>query len=196
MARDRITSAKKDLISDKGSILLSIVRGEQMELPIKLDFLTIADTNYTYEAVVIEGANDGAGTYPTTVQPSGQEDTLTVRLCPYEGDWDAGTAYDQEDVVLYNEVYYRLLSGTARVSATAPSSDPLWDEHDPNIVYVQFPSTLCVTSPYAQLPLPDAPTYGFFELRVSEIANPVYINHWKPARGLIEFMFSPTALVP
>lgn len=193
MARDRITSAKKDLISDKGSILLSIVRGEQMELPIVLDFITIADLNYTYEAVIIEGSNDGIGTYPTAVQPGGVEDSLDVRLCVNRGTWDAATGYNQEDVVLYSDTYYRLLSGTNRVSSTVPSADDSWVEHDPSTVYVQFPSTL---GAYSQLPLPDAPSYGFFELRVSEISNPIYVSHWKPARGLIEFLFSPTQLVP
>jgi len=196
MARDRITSARKDLISDKGSILLSIVRGEQMELPIILDFLTVADTNYNYEAVIVEGSNDGLGTYPAAIQPSGVEDILTVRLCTYRDTWNAATAYDQEDVVLYNGVYYKLASGSGRVSSTIPSSDTLWEEHDPSTVYVQFPNTLCVTNPYSQLPLPEAPSFGFFELSVAEVSNPVYTNKWKPARGLIEFLFSPTELVP
>ena len=193
MARDRITSARKDLISDKGSILLSIVRGEQLEFPVKLDFLTVADDSYSYEAVIVEGDNDGLGTYPSAVQTGGVKDTLDVRLTPYQGTWDAATAYDKEDVVIYSGTYYKLAIGTGRVSSTVPSSDELWEEHDPNVVYVQFPSTL---GGYTQLPLPDAPSYGFFELQVSEIKNTIYVNRWKPARGLVEFLFSPTALVP
>jgi len=196
MSRSRIISANKDLMSDKGSILLSIVRGEQFEFPVICDFLDIADTDYTYEAVIIEGSNDGEGSYPTQVQAGGVADTLNVRLCSYEGAWDSNTAYDQEDVVLYTDGnYYRLGSGTAYTTSTNPLTDPSWIEHDPRTVYVQFPSTFCVTSPYSQLPLPDAPTYGFFELSVTEADNPVYISIWKPARGLVEILFSPTELV-
>ena len=155
----------------------------------------MADTDYSYEAVVMEGLNDGLGTKPSAIQPTGVEDTLTVRLCPHQGSWDAGTSYNQEDVVDYNGLSYKLAFGTGRVSAITPDLDPLWELHDKRIVYIQFPSTLCVSNPYTQLPLPDKPSYGFFELQVTELSNPVYTNTWKPVRGLIEFMFSPTARI-
>ena len=39
-------------------------------------------------------------------------------------------------------------------------------------------------------------TYGFFELRVTEPANPIFARTWKPIRGMVEIQFSPTDIVP
>jgi len=194
MARDRITTSSNDLITDNGSVLLSLVQGEAQEMAIILDMVGIADTSYTYEAVLIEGSNDGAGTKPTTVETGGVEDTLTVRLCDHTGSWDAGTAYDREDVVDYTDGNsYRLLSGSARVSAITPNLDPLWELHDKRTLYVQFTDALSLT--YTEQPPPDYAVYGFFELRVAQNADPVFVNTWKPVRGLIQVLFSPTELV-
>lgn len=194
MARDRISASTKDLINDGGSILLSLVLGEQKELPVVLDMVSSADDSYTYEAVIIEGENDGEGTKPSAVESGGVEDTLTTRLCNFVGDWSAVTGYDAEDVVDYTDGYsYRLLSGTARVDSTLPPNDPLWVQHDKRTMYIQFTSALGTT--YTQAPLPDVPVYGFFELRVTEVSNPTFVNTWKPVRGLVEFLFSPTDLI-
>lgn len=204
MARDLISTAKNDLMSDKGSVLLSLVRGEQFEFAIVCDFLEVATSDFTYEAVVMEGLNDGKGTKPSAVQPdittpvthNRVESTLQVRVPLYRSDWVAATAYNTEDVVDYTDgKSYRLLLGTSRVSSVTPDTDPYWVEHDKRTVYVQFPSTFCVNAPYYQLPLPDKPSYGFFELRVTESGNPVYNSTWKPARGLVQILFSPTELV-
>lgn len=44
MARSKITSASKDLITDDGSVLVSVIKGEQIHLNITLAWLTnIAD---------------------------------------------------------------------------------------------------------------------------------------------------------
>ena len=56
MARASLVRPTIDLTSDDGSILWSIVRGEQLEQTVDLAFLTNA-YGYEYEAVVVEGAN-------------------------------------------------------------------------------------------------------------------------------------------
>jgi len=190
MARDRITRSTQDLTSDPGSVLLSVVMGEQFEFAVTLDMVTVASNAYTYEAALVEAANDGKGTKPTAVEPGGVGQALSVRLCVYLGSWSAATAYDATNVVAYGGREYRLLSGVDRVDATPPDEDPLWVIHDKRTLYVQFPSTLGTT--YARQPTADKPVYAFFELRVTETGNPVFDTTWKPVRGLVEFLFSPT----
>lgn len=64
MARTKITAANQDLITDDGSVLVSVIKGEQLHLNMTLNWLTNL-TGYTIFAKVIEGANDGNGTIPT-----------------------------------------------------------------------------------------------------------------------------------
>jgi hypothetical protein len=193
MARSKILSPTVDLQSDSGGVLWSLVQGEQQEFPVTLSFLTNA-YGYTYEAVVIEGNNLGDGVIPTAAKGSGINTTLTVRVPTEKGTWNPATAYDREDVVLYNGLYYKLSFGTARVSATVPSSDSLWVEYVPNKVYIQFPSSL--SSNWTQQPTTEFPIYGFFELSVQEPVGGIYQRTWKPMRGLVELLYSPTKLVP
>jgi len=192
MARDRITRSTQDLTSDPGSVLVSVVMGEQFEFAVTLDMVAVANSSYTYEAALIEAANDGKGTKPKIVEPGGIGSSLPIRLCTYLGDWNATTGYDAEDVVDYDGRSYRLTSGTNRVDATKPDVDDAWTIHDKRTLYVQFASTLGTT--YAVQPTADIPTYAFFELRVTEQNDPIYNTTWKPVRGLVEFLFSPTHL--
>jgi len=72
MARSPISTISSDLITDTGSVLWSIVQGEQLEFPITLNFLTNAGVGYTYEAVVMEAKNvAGDPTVPILAMPSG-----------------------------------------------------------------------------------------------------------------------------
>lgn len=197
MARSRINVIETEdhLTGDSGSVLWSFVLGEQLEFPVVLDFLEDATLNYVFEAVVVEAANvSGQEEAPTTIEPAGVQDTLTVRLPVKRGNWDAGSAYNTEEVVLYGGIYYKLLSGTARVDPTTPDLDDLWEVTTLNKVYIQFPATL--GTDYAVAPLVDAPTYGFFELRITEPNNTILVKTWKPVRGMVEFLFSPTHIVP
>jgi len=197
MARSRINNTTDDLITDGGAVLWSFVKGEQLELPIKLDFIADATIGYSYEAVVMEAANiegQQQTQRPISVQSNGVEDTLVVRVPTYRGTWDPPQAYNKEEVVLYNGTYYKLLNGAARINSTAPNLDPLWEETALNRIYVQFPETLA--NNWAVNPLVNSPVYGFFELRVTEPANPVFVKTWKPVRGMVEILFSPTHLVP
>jgi len=70
MARSKITSASKDLISDDGAVLVSVIKGEQIHLNLTLSWLTNI-SNYEIFSKVVEANNDGAGTIPETVKPGG-----------------------------------------------------------------------------------------------------------------------------
>ncbi len=198
MSRARLTQTPVDLITDSGAILLSIVKGEQIEFPVTLNFLSDTtlqpSNNYVYEAVVVEAKNTpGSTSTPTEVMPGGVSTTLTVRLPEFQGTWNASSAYNKEDVIFYGDKYYKLLGGIARISSTAPSSDVLWIETTLNTIYIQFSKTLATTwSVQASVGFP---VYGFFELRVTEPDDPVFTRTWKPVRGLIEILFSPTDVV-
>jgi hypothetical protein len=193
MARDRITSRTNDIMTDGGSVLLSLVQGEQLEFPVTIEFVEKATSDYTYEAVLMEALNDGEGTLPEAVQPAGVNDTLVVRLPVDRGNWDYLSAYNEGDMVYYvnDGNYYMLLSGVARIDSTTPDADPLWELHDARKVYIQFPKTLSIAG-YDVSPTPTKPVYAFFELSVTEPTNAIYTKTWKPVRGLVEFLFSPT----
>ena len=194
MARERLTSTTDDLISSGGSVLWSIVHGEALEFPIILNFLTAVE-GYTYECTVVEANNTAEQTQqPTTVKSGGQEFTIQVRVPSYKGSWNPSTAYDQNDVIIFDDIYYYLLSGTDRVDSTDPDLDPLWTETYLNMVYLQIPTTLIDSFEVA--PTVGHPVYAFIELRVSEPAGVAYQRTWKPVRGLIEVLYSPTEETP
>jgi hypothetical protein len=195
MARSRLTNITQDLVTDAGAVLWSLVKGEQLEFPVILNFVEDASVkptnNYTYEAVIVEANNIINQTErPTSVRPSGQKSTLFVRLPYFVGQWSAISAYNKEEVVEYAQKYYKLLSGIARTNNTAPSSDPLWEETVLNKIYVQFPAGLI--SAWSVQPVVDSPVYGFFELRVTEPTDAVFTRTFKPVRGMLEVLFSPT----
>lgn len=199
MARALITETTNDLISDAGAILWSIVIGEQLEFPITLNFienmpLTGIET-YEYEAVVIEGDNVAEQSErPTTIKPNGAQTKLVIRVPVYVGYWNPPEAYNREEVVLYNNKYYKLRSGISRVSSIPPDQDPLWEETLYNIIYLQFPKTL--GADWEISPTTEVPVYGFFELRVTEPLDAVFTRTWKPIRGMVQLLFSPTHIVP
>jgi len=78
MARSTISTTRKDLITDDGSILISLIDGEQMRMGVTLGWLTDL-TGYTLTAKVVEAANvQGSATRPADIQPSGNVQTLTI----------------------------------------------------------------------------------------------------------------------
>ena len=206
MARSRLTDITEDLNNDSGSVLWSIVKGEQLEFPIVLNFIenfpiTVGGlpahpaSRYTYEAVVVEAANvEYQEEKPLTVQPNGKNITLTVRIPTYRGNWGSNQAYNKEEIVAYGSKYYKLLVGAARVNATTPDLDSLWEETTLNKVYLQFPGTM--GTDWAVSPIVSFPVYGFFEMRVTEPSDAVFRRTWKPIRGMVEILFSPTDVVP
>lgn len=195
MARSRINEVSDDLITDSGSVLWSFVKGEQLEFPITMNFVENSTAGYTYEAVVVEGANvSGQDNPPETIQPNGAQTVLVVRVPVYRGNWDPPQAYNKEEVVLYSGIYYKLKSGAGRVNSTPPNLDSVWEVTTLSKIYVQFPKTL--GSNWAVSPIVGKPVYGFFELRVTEPNDSIFIRTWKPVRGMVEILFSPTDIVP
>jgi hypothetical protein len=195
MARAALTDLQEDLITDSGAVLWSLIRGEQLEFPITVSFISNAASGYIYEAVIMEALNTiGQAEKPTDIRPLGVNTTLVVRVPTDRGTWDAGQAYNREDFVLYNGKYYKLSAGTARVNATSPDLDSTWDPHQANIIYIQFPSTL--GSGWTVQPQVNSSVFGFFELRVTEPTDAIFTRTWKPIRGMVEFHYSPTEVVP
>jgi hypothetical protein len=195
MARSPLTDTSDDLIQDSGSVLWSFVKGEQLEFPITLNFVEDVTAGYTYEAVIVEALNVSEQTSkPLTIKPSGVQTILNVRVPTKRGTWDAAQAYNREDVVLYAGIYYKLLKGAARTNSTPPSSDSLWQVTTLSKIYLQFPSTLGSTWQIA--PIVGSAVYGFFELRVTEPTDNIFRRTWKPVRGMVELLFSPTDIVP
>jgi len=193
MARSKLTDSGDDLINDSGTVLWSFVKGEQLEFPVIVNFIT-NPAGYVFEAVIVEAANTSNQTAkPTTIQPAGVQTTLVVRVPTNRGTWDAPSAYNTEEVVLYNGLYYKLLSGSGRVSAVTPDSDPLWEVTVLNKIYLQIPKTLGAT--WSVSATVGFPVYGFFELRVTEPTNSILTKTWKPIRGMVEILFSPTEIV-
>jgi hypothetical protein len=193
MARANITDAPESLIDDSGTVLWSFIRGEQLEFPVVVNFLTdcTTDSGYVFNAVVLEAENIiGQTTAPVTLQVGGIRTTLNLRQLVFDGAWNAATAYNAGECVSYNAKYYYLLAGTARVSATVPTSDPLWIETTLNTLFVQFPNTL--GADWAVKPKINTATYGFFELSVQEPATYSFRRMWKPVRGMVQLLYSPT----
>lgn len=196
MARSKIIDVTTDLQTDSGSVLWSIVQGEQLEYPITLSFISNVGLSgaYTFEAVVMEAENNlSTADIPTTPMPSGVNTTLTVRVPLDRGTWNAQGVYNREEVVYYAGLYYKLSYGTNYTSSSTPDIDTTWEVHVPNKIYVQFPSTL--SSTWSVQPNLERPVYGFFELSVTENNTPGYARTWKPMRGLVQFLYSPTKVV-
>lgn len=191
MARSRLLNPAIDIITDSGDILFSFVRGEQLEFPITLNFVEDVTAGYTYEAVVVEGDNvQSQLTKPENVKTNGVVTILNVRVPTLRGNWDAAQAYNREEIVLYNGKYYKLLSGVALTNITPPSGSTNWLETTLNKVYLQFPKSLAST--WTQVATVSTPVYGFFELRVTEPQDNIFVRTWKPVRGMVEILFSPT----
>jgi hypothetical protein len=194
MARSKITDTRSDLTRDSGSVLWSFILGEQLEFPINLTYITDV-RDYEIEAVVIEADNvEQQTTKPVTTKVGGVQTTLSTRIPEYLGEWNPAAAYSKGDFVSHEDVTYELDDGIARVSPLPPSEDPLWIENSLNIVYVQFEADLGKT--WSVQPMVNSPVYGFFEICVTEpLITDRFQQTWKPVRGMVELLFSPTDIV-
>lgn len=195
MARSKLINPSDDLVSDSGAVLWSFIKGEQLEFPITMNFIENATAGYTYEAVVVEADNVAKQTdTPINIKTNGHQTVLNVRVPVYRGTWNGTQAYNREEIVFYNGMYYKLLAGIARtVQDITPAADPSWEETTLNRVYLQFPASL--GSNWAVQPEVGFPMYGFFELRVTEPSDAIFRRTWKPVRGMVEILFSPTDIV-
>jgi hypothetical protein len=191
MARSKLTATTTDIITDGGSVLWSIVRGEQLEFPVTLTFIDdVTKPGYIWEAIVVEGLNvAGQRSPPTAVHPAAVATQLVVRIPVVIGKYTATTAYTRENVVTWEGKAYRLFAGVASYPGV-PGVDPLWIETTLNIIYLQFPASLAAG--WELQPTVADSIYGFFELRVTEPVQNIFSRTWKPVRGMVEILFSPT----
>ena len=81
MARSRINSKSKDLISDNGSVLLSVIDGEQIHMDITVGWITNL-SGYYITAKIVEANSSSLGhtknELPTLVQTGGTVTTLAI----------------------------------------------------------------------------------------------------------------------
>jgi hypothetical protein len=144
MARSSITSTSKDIITDDGSVLVSVIKGEQVRLNITLGWITNL-AGYTILCKVVEGNNDGEGTKPTLAATSSPQITTLATI-------DTTTTDNIFDIVV--------------------------------------PHDLCDNWDFQ--PLPGKPVYGFIGLQVSDTGSGSAQQIFKPFRGLVEVLYSPT----
>ena len=78
MARKSILSPTRDLNTDDGAVLVSVVHGEQSRIAISLGWLTNL-TGYALEAKIVEANNvQGSGGIPQDPLAGGQVKILTI----------------------------------------------------------------------------------------------------------------------
>lgn len=194
MARSQIENIQESLQSDSGAVLFSIVQGEQFEYPVTLSFIQNASLGYNFECAIIEGLNvANQETPPIVARPGGVSEQLTVFVPPWKSAWSAPAAYSRDDLVMYlDEVYIRTV-GSYVVDSTPPNATTAWSLYTPDKVFIRFPEGL--SNNWNVQPSTKSNVYGFIELRVTEPGGTRYTRTWKPLRGLIEFLYSPTKLV-
>lgn len=193
MARAKLTEIRNDLISDEGAILWSIVKGEQLEFPITLEFLKDVTAGYTYEAVIVEADSENLrpGKYPRNIINGGAQHKLKLRMPTIVGVWDSSREYYFNEMVKHKDVFWRLTVSDTREE---PGLSDVWVQDVPTTVHVQFTSDIAKN--WKTQPNIERPAYGFFELRVTEPNGAVFRRTWKPVRGLVQVLFSPTDIVP
>ena len=150
MARSRINSKSKDLISDNGSVLISVIEGEQIHTDVTLGWITNL-SGYTLTAKIVE-ANSSTLDYtkdelPTQEQSGGQVRTLTII-----------------------------------------DSDPT-----DNSFKIVIPEDL--VNSWTTQPAPEKPSYGWIGLEVRDSGTGANQQIWKPLRGLVEVLYSPSEAV-
>jgi hypothetical protein len=150
MARSRINSRSKDLIDDNGSVLVSIVEGEQIHVNITLNWITNL-AGYTLTAKIVEAdssnLNHSQDELPTTEQAGGEVTTL--------------------DII---------------------DSDPT-----DNNFQIVIPENL--VDSWVTQPGPTTPAYGWIGLEVRDSGVGSAQQIWKPMRGLVEVLYSPSEAV-
>ena len=148
MARTRINSKSKDLIKDNGSVLISIVEGEQIHMGVTLGWLTSL-VGYTITAKIVEADSSSiihtdSTSLPTAKKAGGKVTTLPI------------------------------------IDATVTD----------NTFNIVIPENLIAL--YATQPSPEKPAYGWIGVEVADngVGNAKQI--WKPMRGLVEILYSPS----
>jgi hypothetical protein len=169
MARSSITSKSKDLISDDGSILVSMIKGEQTQIAVTLNWVTNL-SGYIITPKVIEGDNSLAGNIPTQIHQTNPN----IRLLD----------------VLYTTGGSLALDTNASTSGSANQS---------NTFTLVFPENLITQGGsgtndgnYNVQPDVNKPVYGFLGVEIKDTGVGALQQIYKPFRGLVEIKFSPT----
>lgn len=150
MARTKINSKSKDTISDDGSLLVSLIHGEQIRMTVTLGWLTNL-TGYTITAKCVEA------------------DSRSL-------DWDE------------NELPLLPQSGGQVVTCPIIDSDVT-----DNTFEIVFPEELA--NNFTTMPKPNRPSYAWFGLEVSDNGTGDQQMVFKPMRGLVEILYSPSEAV-
>ena len=188
MARSPLPNPSVDLVQDGGSVLFSFIMGEQIEYPVNLNSLSNLPGAYLLQAVLVEARNIPFQTEkPSSIEPAGKLTTVNVRVPTYRGEWLIDGVYNTGELVRHGGKYYT--KAGAPDNSIPPSDNPNWIETDRGRVYVQFNKELA--QDWNVQPIVGVPTYGFFELAVTEQSGD-FPRTWKPVRGMVEFLFSPT----
>jgi hypothetical protein len=194
MARSNIIASSEDLQGDDGGVLFSLIQGEQLEFPVTLEFIANASQAYVYECVIMEGDNVLDQTSPPVkARAGGIANQLVVWVPVDKGNWSASTPYSMDELVKYGDLFYLKLSGTDETTSTIPSVDSTWLEYSPNVAYIRLSSGLSMD--WAVQPTTESKVYGFIELSVTEPPGGRYRRTWKPLRGVIQFLYSPTQVI-
>jgi len=150
MARTRINSKSKDLIDDNGSVLLSIVEGEQIHMDVTLNWITNL-SGYTLTAKIVEADSSNLDytkdELPTTEQSGGEITTLAI--------------------------------------IDSDATD--------NTFKLVIPEDL--VDNWVTQPSPTKPAYGWIGLEVRDTGIGDAQQIWKPMRGLVEVLYSPSEAV-
>jgi hypothetical protein len=149
MARSRINSPSKDLITDDGAILASLAEGEQIRIEITLNWL-VSLVGYLIVAKVVEALNEGKIV-------SVEDDNLPDRVRP---------------------------DGNVRQLVVIDTNP------EDNKFELVLPKDL--TDNWVVKPAPNRPVYGFIDLKVADFGQDSEQQIWKPLRGMVEIVYSPT----
>ena len=163
MARSRLNDITSDAINDGGTVLISLVQGEQIELPINVDFIEDPSL-YIYEAALVEADNVADQTSPPDkIKTNGLMSSMVVRIPTFSGAWSGSTSYSSGTHVSHEGAVYERVSAITNTSEPGKSAD--WALSSRGRLYVQIPAAI---SQNYLVPTISSSVYGFFELRVTE----------------------------
>jgi hypothetical protein len=154
MARKRINSKSKDIMKGPGSVLLSVIDGEQVRIKLTAGWLTTL-VNYTISCKVVEADT-------SSIDHFAIDENDRLPLIPQAGGQVVNCAIIDSDV-------------------------------NDNEFEVVIPENL--TDSFVTIPLPEKPAYAWIGVEIADngIGNAQQI--WKPFRGLVEILYSPTEQV-
>jgi hypothetical protein len=154
MARKRINSKSKDIMKGPGTVLLSVIDGEQVRIKLTAGWLTTL-VGHTITCKIVEADSSALDHFAVD-----KDDRLP--LVPQ--------------------------SSGQLVSCTIIDSDVNDNEFE-----VVIPEN--ITDNFVTMPLPEKPSYGWIGVEIADTGVGANQQIWKPFRGLVEILYSPTEQV-